>query len=91
MVRFLYFIVLKLFCNNIIIFYLYQEMKNTTKECSDNLFKSISLNNGDYCLVSYFKDFQNIHLCKAVRSKEDLNLYKVHNSDIILKTLTSNG
>jgi hypothetical protein len=55
-----------------------------------NDFQIIKLENGDRCIVSYFKDFKNIYLCGAVKDNEK-NSYKVHNYDIITKTLESTG
>ncbi|XP_022168298.1 uncharacterized protein LOC111032328 isoform X2 [Myzus persicae] len=53
-----------------------------------NDFQTIKLRSGDYCLVSYFKDFKNIFLCKAVKSCV-IDGYEMHNTPIILKTLES--
>lgn len=55
-----------------------------------NDFQSIILKSGDYCLVSYFKDFKTIYLCKAIKDCED-DTYKMHNLPIILKTMDSEG
>jgi len=55
-----------------------------------NDFQSIILESGDYCLVSYFKDFKTIYLCKAIKDCED-DTYKMHNLPIILKTMDSEG
>ncbi|XP_026818102.1 uncharacterized protein LOC113557019 isoform X2 [Rhopalosiphum maidis] len=52
-----------------------------------NSFENITLTTGDYCIVSYFKDFKNIYLCKAV--KNEANDYEMHNLPIILKTMDS--
>lgn len=54
-----------------------------------NDFKNVTLENGEYCLVTYFKDFKNIYLSKAVKSTE--NIYEMHNLDVILKTIQSEG
>lgn len=54
-----------------------------------NDFQSIELENGDYCMVSYFEDFENIYLSKAIINQE--NVYEVHNLSIILKTMDSKG
>ncbi|VVC40574.1 Hypothetical protein CINCED_3A001375 [Cinara cedri] len=67
-----------------------EETKKPTEESSNNSFKSISLKNGDYCMLSHFEDFQNIYVCKAVCSKEDPNVYEMHNFDIIMKTINCN-
>ncbi|XP_029347622.1 uncharacterized protein LOC100166817 isoform X3 [Acyrthosiphon pisum] len=53
-----------------------------------NDFQSIILRTGDYCIVSYFKDFKTIYLCKAIKDCED-DTYKMHNLPIILKTMDS--
>lgn len=47
------------------------------------------LESGDYCIVSYFKDFKNIYLCKAIKNVE--NAYVMHNMDVIMQTSQSNG
>lgn len=57
-----------------------------SNECLINNFHSITLTIGDYCIISYFKDFKNIYLCKAVEScKHDT--YEMHNLPIVLKTM----
>lgn len=62
----------------------------TSYECSTNDFQNISLENGDYCIVSYFKDLKNIYLCLAVKNSTN-KFYEPHNVDIILKTMDSKG
>lgn len=61
-----------------------------TKESSDNEFLSIVLESGDYCLVSHFEDFKNIYLCLAVKNSTN-DMYEIHNLDIIIKTMKSEG
>lgn len=65
------------------------EVMNDTKRCLSNDFENIVLKNGDFCIVTHFKDFKNIYLCKAV--KNDADIYETHNMDIISKTLHSKG
>lgn len=60
------------------------------KESSDNEFQSIALKNGDYCLVSHFENFNNIYLCLAVKNPTS-DIYEIHNLDIIIKTMKSEG
>lgn len=55
-----------------------------------NDFQNITLKIGDYCIISYFKDFNNIYLCKALKSDANDN-YEMHNLPIILKTMNSEG
>jgi len=55
-----------------------------------NDFQTIKLRSGDYCIVSYFKDFKNIYVCKAIKNCED-DSYEIHNLHIILKTMMSEG
>lgn len=55
-----------------------------------NDYQSITLRNGDYCIVSFFKDFKNIYLCKAVKNLENDD-YSIHNLTIILNTMRSEG
>lgn len=55
-----------------------------------NDFHTIKLSSGDYCIVSYFKDFENIYLCKAIKNCEN-DCYEMHNLHIILKTMMSEG
>lgn len=62
---------------------------NGIKPCLINDFENIQLENGDYCFVTYFKDFKNIYLSKAVKGSD--NLFKSHNLSIIEKTLQSEG
>lgn len=70
--------------------------KTLGKECNeatDNLSKeweSVIIENGDYCIITHFKDFKNIYVCKAVMDQED-NTYKMHNMAIVLATLNSEG
>lgn len=63
-------------------------MKNKTKGSFTNHFEYVTLRNGDFYIVSYFKDFKNIYLCKAMEMN---NSYVIHNSLIVLKTLKSKG
>lgn len=53
-------------------------------------FQTIKLENGDFCFVTYFKDFKNIYLCGAVKN-DKTNSYDAHNLNIILKTMKSTG
>lgn len=59
-------------------------------ESSINWFQNITLTIGDYCIISYFKNFNNIYLCKAVKSDANDD-YEMHNLPIILKTMNSEG
>lgn len=65
-------------------------LKNKTKECSASDFQNVILKNGDYCIVTYFKDLKNIYLSKAVKDCTN-NEYEGHNVHIILKTIKSQG
>ncbi|KAE9524914.1 hypothetical protein AGLY_014964 [Aphis glycines] len=51
-------------------------------------YQNITLTIGDYCIISYFKDFNNIYLCKAVKSDANDD-YEMHNLPIIIKTMNS--
>lgn len=53
-------------------------------------FEIISLENRDVCLISHFEDFKNIYVCKAIKDTST-NVYNMHNIEIILKTMESNG
>lgn len=58
-------------------------------ESLNNNYQSIVLENGDYCIVSYFKDFKNIYVCKAIKNTE--NTYEMHNIEVIVNTIQSDG
>lgn len=60
----------------------------TKKRLIDD-FQNITLISGDRCLISFFKNFSNIYVCKAV--KNDENNYESHNSNIVVKTLECTG
>lgn len=69
------------------------EDKGTTIKSSESSiidFQNITLTIGDYCIISYFKDFNNIYLCKAVKSDANDD-YEMHNLPIIIKTMNSEG
>jgi len=61
------------------------------KEYLTNDYQSIKLENGDYCIISYFSDYKNIYVCKAVKNCTDDDSYEMHNMAIILKTMESEG
>lgn len=65
-------------------------LKNITKKCYTIDFQNIKLENGDYCIVSHFKDLKNIYLCKAVKGSTN-DSYDVHNAKIIFETMMSKG
>lgn len=67
-----------------------QGLINATKPSLINDFQNIQLENGDYCFVSYFEDFKNIYVCKAVKDYSD-NSYKLHNISVIMETIQSEG
>lgn len=64
---------------------------HTEKESLIADFQTIKLENGDCCIVSYFEDFKNIHLCKAVKDCKNSSSYESHNLPIVLETMSSNG
>jgi len=46
-------------------------------------FENAKLKNGDYCIISFFKDFKNIYVCKAVKDCND-SFYTNHEMDSLL-------
>ncbi|KAL4141977.1 hypothetical protein QTP88_004511 [Uroleucon formosanum] len=78
----------QLICNEISNNCEQNDSKVQSNESLINDFQSIKLRSGDYCLVSYFKDFKTIYLCKAVKIRGD-DVYEMHNLPIIVKTINS--
>lgn len=65
------------------------KLMNKIKDDLEN-FETISLENGDLCLISFFKDFKNIYVCKAIKDSSE-DSYNIHNLEIILKTIENKG
>lgn len=63
-------------------------MTNKTKKRLVDDFEYVALTNGDLCIISFFKNFNNIHICKAVKNGQN---YDPHNTHIVLKTMSSTG
>lgn len=61
-----------------------------TEQKETNDFPTITLENGDYCIISHFEDFKNIYLCEAVKCLNS-DSYEMHNLEIVVRTMGNDG